>query len=100
MYLNKGSKFICDRSGKAGYMKDAVLETGTNFLVLKSEVDKYPYDAVNHPQANLAKYSPKFDDPKPIKDAHPDISWAAAQVFQGACETGACIQVYAAGVVV
>lgn len=80
-------------------MRDAVLETGTNLLVLKSELDRYPYDAINHPQANLHRYSPKFDDPKPILNAHPEVSWVAAQVFQGTCTTGALIQVYATGVV-
>ena len=65
---------ISDRSGFKFRMSEMVIERGTGFLVHRSE-DDGRWNAVDHPQANLHKYSRPYGDPFPIMDARPDISW-------------------------
>ncbi len=65
---------ISDRSGMRFRMKDMIKEPGTGYLVHKSESDGR-WNAVDHPQANLQKYSTPYGDPFPVENARPDISW-------------------------
>jgi len=66
--------FISDRSGMRFKLKDAVKEPGTGYLIHRSESDGR-YNAVDHPQANLHKYSRPYGDPFPLADTRPDQSW-------------------------
>lgn len=86
---------ISERSGMKFPISEMIKEPGTGFFVHRSESDGM-FNAVDHPQANLHKYAVFGGDPTPTLNARPDRNWAAAQVFQGACKTGALIQVYAA----
>ncbi len=52
-----------------------IIEKGTGVFIGKDE-DDGRYNAVDHPQANIHKYA-KFNDPKPLPNALPDIDWAA-----------------------
>ena len=85
---------ISQRSGMKFLISEMIREPDTGLFIHRSESDG-KYNAVGHPQANLAQYSPKFDDPKSTPNARPDRDWAAAQVFQGACETGGSVYLMA-----
>lgn len=66
--------FISDRSGFKYRLKDSIKEPGTGYLIHKSESDGI-YNAVDHPQANLQKYSKPYGDPFPLQDTRPDQDW-------------------------
>lgn len=68
----KGPFAISDRSGFKFPMREMVKEPGTGYLVHRSESDKN-YNMVDHPQLHLNKYAKLSGDPKPIKNARPDI---------------------------
>lgn len=76
--MDKSAKFISDRSGLKFDMSGAIMEPGTNIMIHKTETDG-KYNAVQHPQANLNRYFPRFDDPKPLKDTSPDDNHAITQ---------------------
>jgi len=71
--VDNGAWGISDRSGMRFPIKEMIKEPGTNYFIHKSESDG-AYNAVDHPQAHLTKYATLSGDPKPIKNAHPDIS--------------------------
>lgn len=71
---NSNAWAISDRSGMKFRMRDMVIEPGTGYLVHRSESDGR-WNAVDHPQANLQKYSRPYGDPYPVENARPDISW-------------------------
>lgn len=55
-------------------INEMIKEPGTNYFIHKSESDGI-YNAVDHPQAHLTKYATLSGDPKPIKNARPDVDW-------------------------
>lgn len=65
---------ISDRSGMRFPMNEMVKEPGTGFLVHKSESDGI-WNLIDHPQNHLSKYATLGGDPKPVKNARPDISY-------------------------
>ena len=75
--VKKGSKAwgFSDKSGKKYHMSDMRMEAG--LLVGVDELDG-KYNLVDHPQANLQKYT-KFDDPKPLTDVSPEVDTTVTQ---------------------
>lgn len=72
--VGKSAWFISDRSGMKFPISEAIKEPGTGYFIHRSESDG-KYNAVDHPQAHLSKYAELSGDPKPIKNARPDINW-------------------------
>ncbi len=71
--VHKSPWAISDRSGFKYPMNEMVIEPGTGLLVHKSESDG-EYNAVTSPLNTFTK-SKDYSDPKPIKNARPDINY-------------------------
>jgi hypothetical protein len=63
---------ISDRSGLKFHLNEMIYEPGTGVFLHKSESDGM-YNAVDHPQANLQKYSPPYNDPQPLWEVRLEV---------------------------
>ena len=69
----RGPVAISDRSGFKFPMREMLIEPGTGILVHRSESDG-KWNRVDHPLNHIEKYATLSGDPKPVKNARPDIN--------------------------